>query len=264
MKSTFSTNARVLWRTITITSPQDAAISGAPPAPGRRTFGCVVVAADHGRVDVGEAVDLRRAEEADVDPAGLHPVVEDLRHGDDVVGGLAEDAVADRERQPRRLGADRAGLVDEHEVRARACAARGSRPCSAGRSRRSRRSRPSARGRRRCSSSRRLRRLTAHLLEPGVELLAVLGDRVPGAVGRVVAVVVVLRRRTAWRRPAPRDTRVTTQRGSTTPLGRGLELVDDLLDGDDRALGAQHGLLLHARSGPTAGRCPAGRPAGRG
>ena len=38
-KSTVSTNARGLWRTITITSPHDAAISGAPPAPGRRTFG---------------------------------------------------------------------------------------------------------------------------------------------------------------------------------------------------------------------------------
>jgi hypothetical protein len=76
----------------------------------------VVVAADHGRVDVGEAVDLRGAEEADVDPAGLHPVVEDLRDGGDVVGGLAEDAVADRQRQPRRLGPDRAGLIDEHEV----------------------------------------------------------------------------------------------------------------------------------------------------
>ena len=40
MKSTFSTNARGLWRTITITSPHEAAISGAPPAPGSRTFGC--------------------------------------------------------------------------------------------------------------------------------------------------------------------------------------------------------------------------------
>ena len=35
----------------------DAAISGAPPAPGRRTSGCVV-GADHCRVDVAEAVDL--------------------------------------------------------------------------------------------------------------------------------------------------------------------------------------------------------------
>ena len=40
MKSTVSTKARVLWRTITITSPHEAAISGAPPAPGSRTFGC--------------------------------------------------------------------------------------------------------------------------------------------------------------------------------------------------------------------------------
>ena len=34
-----STKARVDWRTITMTSPHEAAISGAPPAPGSRTFG---------------------------------------------------------------------------------------------------------------------------------------------------------------------------------------------------------------------------------
>ena len=38
-KSTRSTNALALWRTTTITSRQLAAISGAPPAPGSRTFG---------------------------------------------------------------------------------------------------------------------------------------------------------------------------------------------------------------------------------
>ena len=38
-KSTRSTNDRVLCRTTTITSRHDAAISGAPPAPGRRTRG---------------------------------------------------------------------------------------------------------------------------------------------------------------------------------------------------------------------------------
>ena len=37
------------------TSPHEAAISGAPPAPGSRTFGCVVVVADHGRVDVARS-----------------------------------------------------------------------------------------------------------------------------------------------------------------------------------------------------------------
>ena len=76
-----------------------------------------VVVADHGAVEVAVAVDLRGAEEADVDAAALEPVREHLRHRDDRVGGLGELAVADRERQRRRLGADRAALVDEHAVR---------------------------------------------------------------------------------------------------------------------------------------------------
>ena len=38
-KSSFSTNVRGEWRTITITDFAQAAISGAPPAPGSRTFG---------------------------------------------------------------------------------------------------------------------------------------------------------------------------------------------------------------------------------
>ena len=39
-KSQRSTNARFDWRMITITAPAEAAISGAPPAPGRRVRGC--------------------------------------------------------------------------------------------------------------------------------------------------------------------------------------------------------------------------------
>ena len=66
---------------MTMTSPADAAISGAPPAPGRRVVGWLVVADDR-RVDVAEAVELRRAEEADVDAPGLQPVGEDLGHAD--------------------------------------------------------------------------------------------------------------------------------------------------------------------------------------
>src|SRR5438128_6037928 len=38
-KSTFGTNARGEWETITKTCPQQPAISGAPPPPGKRTFG---------------------------------------------------------------------------------------------------------------------------------------------------------------------------------------------------------------------------------
>ena len=91
---------------MTIISAQLAAISGAPPAPGQAGPGMVVVA-DHRGVEVGEAVDLRRAEERDVDPAGADPVVEHLGHRDDRVGGLGQFAVSDRQRDPGRLGADR-------------------------------------------------------------------------------------------------------------------------------------------------------------
>ena len=59
-------------------------------------------------------VDLRRAEEPDVDAAALEPVGEHLGHGHDRVSGLGELAVADRERQARGLGADRPALVHEH------------------------------------------------------------------------------------------------------------------------------------------------------
>ena len=77
----------------------------------------VVVGADHGAVEVAVTVDLRGAQEADVDAPGLQPVAEDLGHRDDGVGGLGQLAVADRERQVLRLRADRAALVDQHALR---------------------------------------------------------------------------------------------------------------------------------------------------
>ena len=140
-----------------------------PAGAGQAHLRVVVVAADHGRVDVGVAVDLGGAEEADVDPAGLDPVVEHLGHADDRVGGLAEHAVADRERQPRRLGADRARLVDQHEVRRVRAAGEvraGARQADADEARVDV---ASARARRRRSSSRRLRS-SSELLQPGGEL----------------------------------------------------------------------------------------------
>ena len=57
------------------------------------------VVTDHGRVDAGEAVDLGGTEEADVDPPRLEPVVEDLDHAHDGVGGVCQDPVTDRQRQ---------------------------------------------------------------------------------------------------------------------------------------------------------------------
>ena len=75
------------------------------------------VVADDGGVDVGEAVDLRTSEEADVDATRLQPVVEHLGHTDNAVSGVRQLAVADRQWQRHRLRAERARLVDEHEVR---------------------------------------------------------------------------------------------------------------------------------------------------
>ena len=118
------------------------------PACTRQPCPGVVVVADHRRVDVGEAVELGAAEEADVDPPGLQPVGEDLRHADDGVGRVAELAVADRQRQvvsawirctPTRRRAPAAG---------RTAAGRGWRPSTAGRCRRSRPRRPAPPARR--------------------------------------------------------------------------------------------------------------------
>jgi hypothetical protein len=88
-----------------------------PARAGKPGLGVAVGTADHGGVDVAEPVELRRTEEPDADPPGLEPVVEDLRHAHDRVRGLGEHAVADRQREPAGLGADRARLVDEHQVR---------------------------------------------------------------------------------------------------------------------------------------------------
>ena len=57
------------------------------------------VRADHRAVEVAEAVDLRGAEEADVDAPGLQVVREHLRQRDDAGRGFGELAVADRQRQ---------------------------------------------------------------------------------------------------------------------------------------------------------------------
>ena len=84
------------------------------------------VVADHRGVDVAEPVDLRRAEEADVDPARLEPVVEHLRHADDGVRGVGQLAVADRQRQPVRLGADACRTRRSARGRALRCGGPGS------------------------------------------------------------------------------------------------------------------------------------------
>ena len=92
------------------------------------------------------------------------------------------------------------------------------------------------------------------VLQPGGELLAVLGDRVPVLVGGVVAVVVVLRVgrlgaaghvRDAGHDPARQDDGVRLR----------LELVDDLLDRDERRAWRRARSPSARRPGPRAGRC---------
>ena len=116
-KSSSETNVRRLWRSITNTSFAEVAISGAPPRARQAHLRVCRTAPITVLFRFAMPVDLRRAEEADVDAAGLEPVGEDLGHRDHRVGGLRELAVADREREPRRLGADRAALVDRARVR---------------------------------------------------------------------------------------------------------------------------------------------------
>ena len=79
---------------------------------GRR----MVVRADDRRVDVAEPVDLRRAEEPDVDEPALEVVAEQLEHAHDRRRAGHDRRVADGQRQPGRPGAEDARLVDELEV----------------------------------------------------------------------------------------------------------------------------------------------------
>ena len=72
-------------------------MAGAPPAPAGVSKAPVIP--DHSRVDIGELIDLRRAEEAKIDPLALQPVGEDLDQGHENVGRFGKFVVADRKRQ---------------------------------------------------------------------------------------------------------------------------------------------------------------------
>src|SRR5262249_49473295 len=114
-KSSFSTKLRGAWRMMMKISPQALEISGAPPPPGSRGFG-LVVGTNHRGVEVGEAIDLRATEEADGEAPALQPVAEHFRHRHGGERGVAQFAVADRERQHVGFGGDRAGFVDQRDV----------------------------------------------------------------------------------------------------------------------------------------------------
>src|SRR4029453_15730502 len=85
---------------------------GGAACPGESHLRLVVVA-DHRAVQVPVTIDLRGTEEANIDPAALEPVREDLRHRDDGVGRLGELAVANREGQVPWLRPDAAALLEE-------------------------------------------------------------------------------------------------------------------------------------------------------
>ena len=217
------------------------------------------------------AIDLRRAEEADADPSALQPVGEHLRHGDDGVRGLGELPVADRQRQPGRLRADRAALVDEHAagcVRRRArFAARLGRPIPTKQtvslsSRRAASTAIISSGRR--SRSRHARappRLEAGVVlatsavsrtcrsHPRAEAVAVAADRVPRDVEVVVALVVAVRVR-RMRAARSSATASTTQPGSTTPPGRGSSSSTISSTVTIERARREHDLLLHAEDPP--------------
>ncbi len=61
----------------------------------------------------------RCAEEADVDASALQPVAKNLTSRYDGIGGFRQLTVADGQRQYAGLGTDRAGFVDQHDVRQR-------------------------------------------------------------------------------------------------------------------------------------------------
>nr|WP_228546367.1 hypothetical protein [Halegenticoccus tardaugens] len=85
-------------------------------AAGKPHFRIIVVPDDRG-IDVAVPVDLRAAEEADVNPAGLKIVAEPLSHRHDALGVRREYWVADGEGKLGRVRINGPRLVDHLEVR---------------------------------------------------------------------------------------------------------------------------------------------------
>ena len=60
---------------------------------------------------------MRPTEESDLDPSVLEKELEHVRHATDHQRAGDERGIADRDGEARRRRADRARLVDEHEIR---------------------------------------------------------------------------------------------------------------------------------------------------
>jgi len=74
------------------------------------------IGAHHRGVEIGVSVDLGAAQKAHRDAAALEPVAEHFRHRYGGERGVAQFAVADRERQDGRPGGDGAGFVDQRDA----------------------------------------------------------------------------------------------------------------------------------------------------
>src|SRR5262245_16034168 len=69
------------------------------------------IVADHGGIDIPEAIDLRSAQEALIDASLLQPVCENLRQTDDERGRLHKFGISNGKRRPRRLGSNSARFI---------------------------------------------------------------------------------------------------------------------------------------------------------
>jgi hypothetical protein len=88
----------------------------ARPARARQAHLRLRVLADDRGVQVAEAVDLRAAEEGDVDQAGLEVVGEELEHRRDRGRARYERRVPDRQREPLGPRAEHPRLVHELQL----------------------------------------------------------------------------------------------------------------------------------------------------
>src|SRR5665213_411944 len=85
-------------------------------APAGEPYLRVIVRAYDGGVEVGVAIELGAAKEADADALALQPVAEHLGYRNGGQRRVAQVAVADRKRQDVGFGIDSARLVDQRDV----------------------------------------------------------------------------------------------------------------------------------------------------
>lgn len=75
------------------------------------------VVTNHSRVQVTKAIDLRPAEQGDIDQAALEIQHEQVRHTDDGGRAAYQRGIADGEGQARRLRAENTAFIDQFHIR---------------------------------------------------------------------------------------------------------------------------------------------------